>query len=53
MMEVYVKIIAFLRIFISHPSTLIDFIYVAEMYFDRGNFYDFTSLGEYALASFH
>lgn len=22
-------------------------IYFAEMYFDRGNFYDFTSLGKY------
>lgn len=24
---------------------------LAEMYFDRGNFYDFTSLGEYTSAS--
>lgn len=28
-------------------------IYFAEMYFDRGNFYDFTSLGEFCWDMFH
>jgi len=27
--------------------------YFAEMYFDRGNFYDFTSLGEYSINDFY
>ena len=27
-------------------------LFFAEMYFDRGNFYDFTSLGKYSMCSF-
>ncbi len=36
---------------ISEMNLQWKFILLAEMYFDRGNFYDFTSLGEYSLAS--